>query len=193
MATPRPSPQPSAPPPIAPATPQFLLRPAAPRGMQVELRPIRADVGQNQTALDFELVVTNNSGEKADDIRVVLGMVSASPEQDRMIGGFHASAKLAQPAPPFALAPGASHSFGARLALSAEAIHVVTSGGRPMFVPIVMANLRWRAGLSVKSLAETHMVGVAPTEGNRLGPFWLDRGPHSQARLATKRYDPVPA
>jgi hypothetical protein len=89
---------------------------------------------------------------------------------------------------PFDLAPGAGGRMPMRLALPRELIHVVEVAGRPMFVPLVMIELKWRAGISIRRFGADFMVGTAG-QGGKVGLIWLDR--NQQAReLAATRYLP---
>jgi hypothetical protein len=180
-------PAPAAPRPHAPVAPP-LPKPVAPtpsEPFEVQLRPLRLELGDRDIALDFELLVGNAQASAAENIRASLALITASPDQDRHIAGFHASAMIDQAGPPFDLAAGASGRMPFRLALPRELLHVVEVTGRPMFVPLLMVDLRWRAGLSIRRFGADFMIGT-PGQGEKLGPIWLDRPAPTQ--LTATRY-----
>jgi len=73
-----------------------------------------------------------------------------------------------------------------RLAIPRSGVNVVQVSGRPMFVPIVLIDLRWRGGLSIRRFGADFMLGTAG-QGDKLGPIWLDR-PAPSGALAAHRY-----
>jgi hypothetical protein len=169
-----------APPPPAPA--------AVPTGepFEVQLRPTSIEVTERDVLLDFELLIGNVQASAAENIRVMMAMMSANPDQDRQIAGYHANPMVDQAGNAFDLAPGAGGRMPARLALPRELIHVVEVQRRPMFVPLVMIELKWRAGISIRRFGADFMVGSAG-QGAKLGPIWLDRNQQA-TQLAATRY-----
>lgn len=202
----RPAPPPAPEPePVEPVRPQFVQRPAPPApvpppapaqagqpALAVALRPISGGIVNGEAVVQVEMGVTNHSGSRAEEICAVLAMISASPNQDGMIAGFHAGARAMPPSlRPFTLAPGESCRLTAELRLAEDRLHVVTVGGRPMFVPIVMIGLRWRGGLSLRSQGEAFMVGTGDGADGKLGPFWIDRGTQLTQRVSARKYAPA--
>jgi hypothetical protein len=155
------------------------------------VRPVRIEVNEQEVVLEIELLIGNRQAAAAEAIRPSLALISANPEQDRHIAGFHANPMVDPSGQPFDLAAGAGGRMPARLRVRREHIHVVQVGGRPMFVPIVMIDLRWRGGLSVRRFGLDFMIGTAG-QGAKLGPIWLDRA-QLAAPLAATRYVPRPA
>lgn len=181
--------RPVAPPPGIAPTPS--PAPAAvPSGepFEILLRPGSIEVTERDVLLDFELLLGNLQASAAENIRLTMAMMSANPDQDRQIAGYHASPMVDPAGAPFDLAAGAGGRMPARLALPRELIHVLEVQRRPMFVPLVMIELKWRAGISIRRFGADFMVGT-PGQGGKLGPIWLDR--NQQARqLAATRYLP---
>ncbi|TGX54287.1 hypothetical protein E5A73_09275 [Sphingomonas gei] len=177
-----PSVRPVAPPPgIAPPLP------AAPLGepFEIVLRPGRIEVTERDVMLDFELLIGNTQGAGAENIRVLMAMMSANPDQDRNIAGYHANPIVDSAGTPFDLAAGAGGRMPVRLALPRELVHVVEMHGRPMFVPMVMIEVKWRAGISIRRFGADFMIGT-PGQGGKLGPIWLDRNQQASQLTATR-------
>ncbi|MCW4463159.1 hypothetical protein OK349_15715 [Sphingomonas sp. BT-65] len=173
---------PPAPAPVAPVAP-----PDGP--LVAEIRPLRAAIRDGQVTLDFELFVQNRGHEPADNIRAVLALLGANAEQDAQIARFHSAARLATGSEPFSVAPGAVHKLNAQVSLPGEQMQVVTVQGKAMFVPIIPLALKWYAGLSIRTLRDSFMIGTAPAPGNdKLGPLWVERAADGFGRLAAKRY-----
>lgn len=189
----------AAPPGIAPR-PQPAARPAAaappvsPTGsdpFELIVRPLHLEMNAEEVLLEIELLIGNLQPGPAEAIRPSLALISANPDQDLHVAGFHAN-PVADPAGrAFDLAAGAGGRMPARLRVRREHLHVVQVGGRPMFVPLVMVDLRWRAGLSVRRFGADFMIGTAG-QGPKLGPIWLDRA-QLPAPLAATRYFPKQA
>lgn len=186
------APAPAPPPPVlpprraaqprpAPAPP----RPAEPVGF--EFRPIELVLARDGIVLDYELVVGNLSDAGIEGLRVTAVLLSASPQQDELIESFHMAPTVPQIAPPFDLAARSGGRIPGKLALGHPSVHVVQVNARPMFVPLVLVDVRWRAGLSIRQHGAAFMVGTEG-QGNKLGPIWLDRGPQRHANLAANRY-----
>mgnify|MGYP003576733107 CR=1 FL=1 len=203
------SPPTPGPPPLAretpPAAPAAALTPAAPAApalpavpppdgpLVTEIRPTRAAIRDGIVTLDLELFIQNRGAEPADNIRAVLALLGANAEQDAQIASFHGTARMAAGSEPFSVAPGAVQVVNAQVSLPGDQMKVVTVQGKPMFVPIVPVSLKWYAGLSIRTLRDAFMVGIAPAAGSdRLGPLWLERAGEGFGRLAAKRYVPKP-
>ena len=172
------------PPGIAPAAP---AAPAAPSGepFEIVLRPGRIEVTERDVMLDFELLIGNLQSSGAENIRLMMAMMSANPEQDRNIAGYHANPMVNSAGTPFDLAAGAGGRMPVRLALPREMVHVVEIHGRPMFVPMVMVEVKWRAGISIRRFGADFMIGT-PGQAGKLGPIWLDRNQQASQLTATR-------
>ena len=156
----------------------------------VELRPIAIELADTGAMLDFEITVANASPAMIEGLRVAYGLMSASQIQDELIASFHMT-QLPPVADPFSLAPRAGMRIPGRVGLAPDKINIVDVGGRPMFVPILLIDLRWRSGLSLKHQGSDFMVGMGG-QGDKLGPIWLDKGAQRHERLNANRYFPRP-
>jgi hypothetical protein len=184
-----PSPKPVQPPPgLTPPAPVPAPAPVAQRGEPFELvlNPHRVLYTENEVHLEFELLARNATGAPAENIRIAFAAMSAHAQQDAVIAGFHGGPPGEPGGAPFDLAPGAGGRMPVRLAIPHSGIQVVQLGGRPMFVPIVLVDVRWRGGLSVRRFGMDFMLGTAG-QGDKLGPLWLDR-PAPAGPLAAHRY-----
>jgi len=153
----------------------------------IGVRPARIELGERDVALDFELLIANRQAEPAEAVRLSLAMMSASPDQDLILAGFHRGLPGETAGEPFDLAPGGGIRMPVRLMLPRERVHVVQVRGRPMFVAMALVDLRWRSGLSIRRFGTDFMIGTAG-QGDKLGPIWLDRG--QPGPLSVTRYVP---
>lgn len=160
---------------------------AAPEPIAIEFYPRSIEVSDQGAVLDFEIELRNLSGGQADGLKVSLLLASANPEQDALIASFQASSALPAAGPPVDLPAGEGGRVPGKLAIEAERIHVVHVGGRPMFVPLFLIDVRWRGGLSLRRHGAAFMVGTAG-QGGKLGPIWLDRGAQRVGGLSATRY-----
>ena len=192
--TPRPAPQPVAPAPAArqPAAARAVAPvPPPPGPLVTEIRPLRAAIRDGVVSIDFELYIQNRGAETADNVRAVLALFAANPDQDAQIAGFHGAARMAPGSEPFSIAPGGIHMLKGQVSQAGEQMRVVNVQGKPMFVPILPVALKWYAGLSIRTLRDAFMVGTVPAPGSdRLGPLWVERAAEGFGRLAAKRYVP---
>ncbi|WP_231733740.1 hypothetical protein, partial [Sphingomonas sp. CCH9-H8] len=187
----RPAPEPAAPAAqSAPVTPV----PPPPGPLVTEIRPLRATIRDGVVSVDFELYIQNRGPETADNVRAVLGLFAANPDQDAQIAAFHGAARMAPGSEPFSIAPGGIHMLKGQVTQSGDQMRVVNVQGKPMFVPIVPVALKWYAGLSIRTLRDSFMIGTVPAPGSdRLGPLWVERAAEGFGRLAAKRYVPKDA
>ncbi len=191
---PRPAPQPAAAPRPAPAAPVMAPVPPPPGPLVTEIRPLRAAIRDGMVSIDFELYIQNRGPESADNVRAVLALFAANPDQDAQIAGFHGAARMAPGSEPFSIAPGGIHMLKGQVNQSGDQMRVVNVQGKPMFVPILPVALKWYAGLSIRTLRDSFMVGTVPAPGSdRLGPLWVERAADGFGRLAAKRYVPKDA
>ncbi len=181
---------PPPPPPPAPSVaPAAAATPAAPFATRLE--PTMVTIEEGGAVLEFAYLITNQGTTAADAVRPLLGMVTAGPDLDGQITQFHASAPISNNAEPFTLQPGETRRVTGQVALPRESMHVTTANNRPMIVPVVLANLRWRAGLTVRTFTDAFIVGTGLADVGKLGPFWLDRGARQHIQVAARRFDPV--
>jgi hypothetical protein len=138
-------------------------------------------------AFDLEIDVINAQSQSTEGLRPALALISASPDQDRWRAGFHAAPPAQNQGAPVNLAAGGRLRLPARLTLQRDQLHVVKHGGRPMFVAMLLCDLRWRGGLSLHRFGADFLLGTAG-QGARPGPIWLDRP--APAALAAIRYAP---
>ena len=185
-------PRASPPPPPPPPAPRPIPAPPAPHAQshpfEIGVRPLRIELGARDVTLDFELLIGNLQSEPAEAVRLSLAMMSASPDQDGILAGFHRGPPGEVAGDAFDLAPGSGARMPARLLLPRDRIHVVEVRGRPMFVAMVLVDLRWRSGLSIRRYGADFMIGAAG-QGDRIGPIWLDRG-QPAGPLGATRYVP---
>ncbi len=183
------------PPPMPRPAPARAPAPVAPRHdplpdpISIEIHPMHLDLVEEGALLEFEMVLLNASGALAEGMRVSMALISANPAQDAMIARFHDGPQAALAGPPVDVPPGAGGRIPGRLTLPRELFQVVTLGDRTMFMPMLLIDLRWRSGLSVRKQGSDFMVGTAG-QGEKLGPIWLDRGHRRQPGLAATRYAP---
>ncbi len=177
-------------PPVRGPSPRITLpQPSAAEPFDIAVQPVSVEIGEHQVLIGIELLIANTSGTAAEGIRMTAAAISASPRQDSQIAAFLNGSQIAQADTPFDLAAGAGGRVPVQLMLPREALHVVDLGGRPMFVPIVAIDLRWRGGLSIRRFGASFMLGGAGPS-RKPGPVWLDRG-QPRGPFAASRYRPA--
>ncbi|RYY23448.1 MAG: hypothetical protein EOP62_20095 [Sphingomonadales bacterium] len=182
-----PSPPPQLP-PTRGVTPARVTPPVSAEPFEIIFQPLRIEIGTQEIVIDLELLIANTSGTGADGVRVSAAAISASPRQDAVLAAFQGQSQFAEMAGPFDLPAGEGGRLPLQLRLARDTLHVVDLGGRPMFVPIVAIDLRWRAGLSIRRHAASFMLGGAGPSG-KPAPIWLDRG-QPRGPFVASRYTP---
>jgi len=185
QAAPEPAVSPPARPALVPApapVPSSLVEP-----MAVEIVSAKLAFLAETVVFDLEIDVVNAASQAAEGLRPALALISASPDQDRWRAAFHAGPPLQNQGGPVDVAAGGRLRLPARLTLHREQLHVVTHGGRPLFVAMLLCDLRWRGGLSLRRFGTDFLLGAAG-QGTRPGPIWLDRP--APPALAAIRYVP---
>jgi hypothetical protein len=145
--------------------------------LEIAFVPRRAGANVTSAAVDYDLIVRNTGAAAADDVHVRVELVTAGNAHDAEL-----QALLGRPidkpvTAPFTLSPGEERGLRALVMLPKNGINVVTVKGRPMFVPIVAIDLRYRWQGGEGQTAESFVVGIRPKEGERMRPFWLDVPP----------------
>ncbi|HEU4960835.1 MAG TPA: hypothetical protein VFT56_10540 [Sphingomonas sp.] len=174
---PEPSLAPSSPPPPPPPPSRRVPGSTARPRLEIAFTPRRAGANLTSAAVDYELVVRNAGDAPAGDVRVRVELVTAGEQHDAALQALFADAAERPSAPPFGLAPGEERRLRALAMLPRDAISVVSVKGRPMFVPIVGVDTRYRWPDGEGQSAESFVVGIVPNAGERMRPFWLDVPP----------------
>lgn len=174
-------------PPTPPATvPPAPAEPAA--ALALDLRPQRLWTRGPNAHLAFELIVTNTGAATIESIRPVISLISAGPDTATDIQSFRANAPTMPSGEPFDLPPGKSCAIAGELTLPGDAMYVTTAADRELIVPVVLAAIGWRGGLSVARASEAFVVGTGDATSARLGPIWVDRAGLVYERLDARRF-----
>jgi hypothetical protein len=193
---PEPDPEigPDLPPAVEPPAPAFLERPApppAPAGprprLELVLEPRRGGLNLVTATLEAELSVRNVGDADAEEIAVAVQLFGARTGQDEAIGARFAEPGVKPATPPFALPAGHERRLRVVTALPRAELEPLVAGGRPMFVPVVAADARYRwAGEGAGQAAASWIVGIARDGSDKLAPFWLDVPPRMHDGLAAR-------
>ena len=155
--------------------------------MAIDIVSARIVFLADAVAFDLEVELINAQAQAAEGLRPALTLISASPDQDKWRAAFHAGPPAQNQAGPLDLVAGARVRLPARLTIRRDQLYVVEHGGRPMFVAMLLCDLRWRGGLSLHRFGADFLLGAAG-QSARPGPIWLDRP--APPALAAIRYVP---
>ena len=175
VAPPQPAAAPERAPPVAPPrrVPGSIARPR----LEIDFTPRRAGTNVTSAAVDYDLVVRNAGDAAAEDVRVRVDLVTAGEAHDAALQALFAGPMERSALPPFGIAPDDRNGGRAMVMLPKSAVSVVTVKGRPMFVPIVAIDVRYRWPGGEGQTAQSFVIGIAPKDGERMRPFWLDVNP----------------
>lgn len=179
---------PPPPPPVAPTAAS--APPPAAAAPTVELRPIELATQGPDALLRFELLLRNDGAVPLEGVRPVVVLGSAGPELANQIARFHAAAPTMSAAAQFDLPPGEARRLTGELILPGTAMHVTEVNDRAMIVPVVLVDLRWRGGLSIRADGVAFLIGTGSSETAKLGPIWVDRSGQRFTRLDARRFNP---
>lgn len=166
---------PPAPGPVAP--PRHLPGTSARPRLEIAFTPRSAGLNGTNAAVDYDLLIRNTGDLAAEQVQLSVELITAGNAHDSEL-----QARLGQPLPkpmiaPFTLAAGQQRPLRALAQAPKSAINVVTVKDRPMFVPIVVVDLRYRWPTGEGQTAQSFVIGIAPKAGDRMRPFWLDVAP----------------
>jgi hypothetical protein len=194
-----PSVSPALPVPPAPS----MLRPALPAAPPV-LRPwieidfVAKRAGTNLTSatVDFELAVRNIGSVVANDIRIMVQLLTANPQQNAQLHAVFGRPADQPILAPFALDPDDTAKINAVGTLALEKITRLEFQGRPMFVPImaIRAVYGWAGDRASDKgeggcTANAYILGVDRDGHDKMQPLWLDVGPRMADRVTYRLHE----
>ena len=181
--------------PAAPPTPRLpvpaVVQADAP-ALALDFRPTGFRTQGPDAFVRFALTIANTSDQPVEAIRMLVALTTAAPDLVDRIAAFNANAPMSAASAPFNLAAGASERIDGEVLLPGDAMFVTEKDDRALIVPVALVNLRWRAGLSLRSRGESWMIGTGETGAGKLGPVRVDRPLRAGTRLAARRFDVPP-
>ena len=115
-----------------------------------------------------------------------MSLLTAHAGQDTDLATFNAGPVVRPVAAPFALAPGETRTLRTVVAVAREAIRTMTAANRPMFVPVVAANLRYVTAGDDAQTARAWSIGIERVDSQKLAPFWLDAPARMYSSVAAR-------
>ena len=156
-----------------PAPPPPPLRPR----ITMALHPRRAGINLVSATADLELTVRNEGDGAAEAVAVSLRLLAGRAGQDEELGALFGTEQDRPVLPPFALAPGEERVCRTTLVLPRAEIEPIPIKGRPMFVPVVAADVRYlRPDGGRGQTAAAFVIRAARPGSETLAPLWLDVG-----------------
>ena len=180
--------------PLGAPSPEPIVAPVRPIGpharIGIALRPIRAGLNMLSATVEAEVVVTNGGDAPAALIRVHATLLSAHAGQDADIAAVFAGSPGRPAAAPFALAPGDERRVRIVAALPREAVRSMEAGGRPMFVPLMVVDIRYAAddAATPARAGQAFVIGVERVDSAKLAPFWLDGPSRMHDQIAARAH-----
>lgn len=153
-------------------------RPTQRPWLEFEISPRRAGTNLTGVSVDFGLAVRNIGQAPARDVRLMAYLLTSSDDQEARLGALFETPVRKPIVAPFDLVADDVAEVSAITTLPFGEVNQVMLLGRPIVVPIVavVATYDWgEAGQGM--LARSFILGIRRPEGDRLAPFWLDRGP----------------
>jgi outer membrane biosynthesis protein TonB len=181
---PAPGPRPAAAPepasaPVPEPEPQPAPEPVeAPRAwLELDIVPERAAATDNETIVNYELVLRNSGAATAGNIRIDARMFNAGADgeiADFFAGPIHAHSG----SPQVIIPPGEELRLGSAIGMAKAQVRTIEVQGRSIFVPVIATTVAydWTGGTGRSS--KSWLVGrEAETPAARMGAFRLDLGP----------------
>jgi hypothetical protein len=183
------------------AIPAAAVTPTAPRvprpdpvprpWLEIELTPERTTADPAESIVEFEMVVRNNGGSTAKNIRLQAKLVCSTPDQDKEIAAFHRKKPgehrtLEIPD----LAAGQELRLKGQVDVKREDLKALRMDQRLIWVPLVAVNAfydwgRARSGQTSKSF----LIGrEQPDASDKMAPFRLDLGPRVYRSVGQRPY-----
>ena len=178
-------------PPARPVPSVLATHAAEPRPwLEVEFRPGTASATQEQTVLQFELIVRNRGDLPAHRVRITGQMMNTTPDLNARLSEFYAE-DFEPVGAPRTLVPGAEESFKGALAMTREELKVIQIQDRSLFIPLVAVNVLYDWGDGRKGqTAQSYIVGrESDPPAAKMAPFRLDLGPRVYRKVGTRQHD----
>lgn len=178
--------RPTPPPPPTPVEPG--LRP----WLEIDFVPRRAGTNLTSATVDFELAIRNIGSVAANDVRVLVQLLTANPHQNAQLQTVFDRPTDQPIMAPFALEPHDTARINAVGTLAIDKINRLELEGRPMFVPImaVRAVYNWAGNRGDGgSTANAYILGVGREEQGKMQPLWLDAGPRMADRITHRLHE----
>ncbi len=175
-------PEPPVPPPAAiPAAPAAPLTP-----LVLVFEPLEARATALGSSLKCRLTVTNAGPAPATDLSLDLTMAGAGPEGDAQLRHFavEGSGRPRLDLPD--LPPGESRTIERSLRVGARDFRPIQLADRAIFVPLVGVDLAGTVAGGTVRVTGAHVVGRAPKQGTKMGPFRVDQGPRHYRELGQR-------
>jgi hypothetical protein len=175
-------PEPVPPPKWLPeAQPEPVAEPVAeeaPRAwVELDIVPERAAATDNETIVNYELVLRNAGAATAGNIRIDAKMFNAGADGE--IADFFAKPIHAHSGSPHVtISAGGELKLGSAIAMPKTEVRTIEVQGRAIFVPMIAINVAydWDGGTGRSS--KSWLLGrEADTPVAKMGPFRLDLGP----------------
>lgn len=176
------------PPPQPPAPAEPALRP----WLEIDFVPRRAGTNLTSATVDFELAIRNIGSVAANDVRVLVQLLTANPHQNAQLQTVFDRPTDQPIIAPFALEPHDTARINAVGTLAVDKINRLELEGRPMFVPImaVRAVYNWAGNRGDRgSTANAYILGVGREGQGKMQPLWLDAGPRMADRITHRLHE----
>lgn len=154
--------------------------------------PHRAGTNLTSATVDFELAIRNIGSVVANDVRVMVQLLTANPHQNVQLQTVFDRPTDQPIMAPFALDPGDTARINAVGTLAFEKINRLELEGRPMFVPImaVRAVYNWADNRGDRgSTANAYILGVGREGQGKMQPLWLDVGHRMVDRITYRLHE----
>ncbi|SFP46275.1 hypothetical protein SAMN04488241_10287 [Sphingomonas rubra] len=173
---------------VAVGPPAFLAPAAISTPLALRFRPTRVGFNMLSATAEGELTVANEGAVPVSGLRVRAGLLGAHAEQEADVAEFLAQPMGRPVAPVFDLAPGERRTLRVVAAVPREAMRTLTAAGRPMFVPVLTADVRADDGTQV---AQGFAIGAERVDSAKLAPFWLDVPDRAYTAVAAREHGPA--
>lgn len=160
-----------APPPVAPLAVTTVLKRAT---IEVDLTVKRAGTNLLSASVEYALVIRNAGAATATGVQLDLHMLSAGPDQDRILAALF-EGSIEQPiTPPFDLPPGDTLLLDGMVMHPKETLVVLDVPGQALFVPVLAVVVRYGWSGGEDRTARSWVVGMVRGESTRFQPFRRD-------------------
>lgn len=142
--------------------------------------------------VEFDLAVRNIGSVTAEDVRVLVQLLTANPEQNAQLNAVFGRPADQPILAPFALQPADTARVSAMGTLASDKINRITLEGREMFVPImaVRAVYGWAGAAGAPgSTANAYILGVGRDGQEKMQPLWLGATPRMMDRIIHRLHE----
>ena len=182
---PLPAPPKPAPAPTPPVAPQGIISTRLRPWLEIEFQPQAAIIDAEKGSIQFEVVIFNSGSAPARDVLVEAAMFNAGTDQDQVLGAFFQRPNAEGEGT--TIPPLQRMNFRSIVSMPRDQLRIFEVEKRPLFVPLVGFNARYRWSSGTGQTSASFIVGRNGS-GEKMAPFLIEKDAKTYRGLETREH-----